>query len=117
MDQRGTLPEDGSSPCPHFTATFLLDGHGGTLPRGGAPCNPLRSRSDLGLDSEELDSHLSLGLWGTGDRLGRLGPFRAAFPDHSRWKGRKELRTDDREACSQQDVCEPTGPSGCLLGA
>lgn len=89
---------------------------GGPCPREGAPCDPLRSRSDLGLDSEELDSHLSLGSWGTGDRLGWLGPSRVAFPRPRQMEGQEGARTD-REACSQQDVGEPTGPLGCLLGA
>lgn len=57
----------------HLTATFLSDGHGGTLPQGRSPVPPLRSRSDLGLDSEELDSHPSLCSWGTGDGL--VDPF------------------------------------------
>lgn len=47
---------------------------GGPCHREGAPCHPLRSRSDLGLDSKELDSHLSLVSWGTGNKLGCLGP-------------------------------------------
>lgn len=47
---------------------------GGPCHREGAPCHPLRSRSNLGLDSKELDSHLSLVSWGTGNRQGWLGP-------------------------------------------
>lgn len=45
---------------------------------------PLRSHSDLGLDSEELDSRLSLCSWGTEDGL--ADPFGQPSPHHGRWK-------------------------------
>lgn len=59
----------------HLTAHSCQMALRGPCHREGAPCHPLRSRSDLGLDSKELDSYLSLVSWGTGNRLGWLGPF------------------------------------------
>lgn len=53
---------------------------------------PPRNRSDIGLDSEELDSPLSLCSWGTGDGL--ADPFGQPSPHHGRRKAGQRTGTD-----------------------
>lgn len=54
MEEGRDPPEDDPPPRPPHCHIPVGQPRGDPCPREGAPCCPLRRRSDLGLDSEEL---------------------------------------------------------------
>lgn len=85
MEEGHDLPEDDPPPRPPHCHIPVGQPRGDPCPREGAPCCPLRRRSDLGLDSEELgqltcppeprpdlEAHMSRKLDWTGQAFERL---------------------------------------------